>query len=73
MPTCARCKEQYRGEPNYCDICDEYRRQVRREEFGIICGHCGKVFMPGGFDKHRWQVYYRTHDFPTGKRQRLMP
>jgi hypothetical protein len=70
MPDCRRCRKHYRGEPPYCDPCDEYRRSVRREEEGVVCLHCGGTFMPGGFDQHRWRVYYRDHFFPRAARRR---
>ena len=70
MPLCRNCHHHYRGEEPYCEGCDEFKRQMLLEEWGIQCQHCGATFMPGGFDKHRWRVYYKEHFFVQGKRQR---
>jgi len=64
--------------PNYnphaeelCEPCDEFETQKRREEFGIFCTHCQKTMLAGEFDRHRFRVYYKIHEFPRGKRVRL--
>lgn len=70
MPICHRCQKGFKGDELYCEPCEEFLNQVRREEHGIVCWHCGGLFTPGGFDQHRWSIYYRDHQFPRGRRQR---
>jgi len=64
--------------PNYnpradelCEPCEEFAKQKRREEFGILCTHCKQIMLPGEFDRHRWRVFYRTREVPHGKRVKI--
>lgn len=71
MPLCRRCGTFYRGDPDeLCEPCEEFTRQVHREELGVICLHCGQTFMPEGFKQHQWRVYYRGGEHPRGARPR---
>jgi len=70
MRSCARCGKGYRGEPPYCDVCAEFKAQVRREEQpALFCRHCGRrVSGPG--DAHLWTVKRRTGELPGVIRRR---
>jgi len=68
MRRCQRCGHGYRGEPPYCDACEEYTHMVQHEISEVQCSHCGLMMMPGAFDRHRWTIYYRNGEKPTGKR-----
>jgi hypothetical protein len=64
--------------PNYtplaeelCDPCEEYDHQIKREDFAQYCLHCGKTFMPGGFDQHCMGIYYREGYYPRGRRVKM--
>lgn len=70
MPKCVRCRHRYHGPKPYCEPCEEYKKQSRDEEHQVVCLHCGALFMPASFDAHRWRVYYRDHEFPSGARRR---
>jgi hypothetical protein len=67
MPRCHRCSREFKGSEDYCEPCEEFVRDLHRE-MGVECLHCGQIFLPGGFSRHRWQVYYREHEFPRCKR-----
>jgi len=71
MSLCRRCGKSFTGDELYCEPCEEYTRQLRLEEYGVFCVHCGRTFMPGGFDRHKWHVYYRDGEHPRGRRVRL--
>ena len=70
MPTCKKCGKSYRGEPGYCEPCDEFKKQLRKEESGVFCYHCGDTFTEKEWDQHRWRIFYRLRDLPIGRRQR---
>jgi DNA-directed RNA polymerase subunit RPC12/RpoP len=71
MPRCHRCSREFKGDEDYCEPCEEFVRDLHRE-MGVECLHCGSIFpTAGGFNRHRWQVYYREHEFPRSKRTEL--
>ena len=60
------------GYERYCsEKCEEFAHQIHREEYGISCLHCGQLFHAGGFERHRMNEFYRTREFPRGKRVSL--
>jgi len=67
------CRNYYPKAEELCDPCEEFETQKNREEFGIVCLHCGRLFFPAGsFDQHKMQVYYREHQpFPRGRRVKI--
>jgi len=55
-----------------CDPCEEYEQQIHREEYGYLCIHCNTLFArKGGFDRHKWSVFYRSRELPIGQRVRI--
>jgi len=55
-----------------CDPCEEYRAQRHREDYGYQCIHCGKTYaMLGGFNRHKFQIYYREGWTPMGHKVRI--
>jgi ribosomal protein L37E len=51
--------------------CHRCSHELHRE-MGMECLHCGSIFpTAGGFNRHRWQVYYREHQFPRSKRTEI--
>jgi hypothetical protein len=71
MAICANCRAHFKGDELYCPPCEEHKLEVYKEIYGMFCTHCGKTFMPGEFERHKWQVHYRTGDFPKGNRVEL--
>ena len=74
MPKCYKRGKHFRKgleDGEICEACDEHRRDLEREERGVVCQHCGQVFMPSGFEQHRWQIYYRLGERPKGRKLRL--
>ncbi len=74
MPFCSGCGRHFHGDPPYCEPCAEFAREKFREKYlereEIVCAHCGAVFTPGAFEKHRWRIYYRQGEPPRGQRRR---
>ena len=50
-----------------CDPCDEHARAKLYDGL-VSCLHCNVTMTAGGFQKHRWQVFYRLREHPRSKR-----
>ena len=60
--------------PNYvpradelCDPCAEVRHNKLSDGL-VCCLHCNQTMTAGGFQKHKWQVFYRLREHPRSKR-----
>ena len=71
MAVCSRCSKSFQGDELHCPSCEEFVNQVRLEDYGVFCTHCGRTMLAGAFEKHSWQILYRERFHPRGRRVRL--